>query len=96
MAKTTKKVTRQVLDKDAQITVHDAITAFHAIYRLSVCIIAEMPRASGDANSFCMAISDISQLHGKALDDCVTRVTGHPGVGCFDAKYIDREEATDG
>ena len=96
MAKTTKKVTRQVLDEGAQITMHEAITAFHAIYRLSVCIIAELPRASGDANSFCMAITDISQLHGKALDDCVTRVTGHPGVGCFDKEFIDHEEASGG
>ena len=40
-----------------------------------------------------MAITEISQLHGKALDDFVTRVTGRPFIGCFDEEHIDHEEA---
>ena len=50
-----------------------------------------MAKASGDAESLCNAITDLSQLHGKALDDCVKRVTGAPAVGVFDKEYIDRE-----
>jgi hypothetical protein len=44
----------------------------------------ELSAKDGDGESFCMAITEISELHGKALDDCMRRVTGAPGVGCFD------------
>jgi hypothetical protein len=79
MAKTTKQA---VFDADAQTTVGLAIHALYRIRRLAIRAVDELP--DGDAESFCMAITEISQLHGKALDDCVTRVTGCPGVGCFD------------
>jgi hypothetical protein len=71
-------------DDDAQVTVGLAIGAFYRIRRLAIRAVDELTTESGDAESFCMAITEISQLHGKALDDCMTRVTGHPGVGCFD------------
>jgi hypothetical protein len=32
-------------------------------------------------------------VHGKALDDCVTRITGSPFVGIFDKEYLDKEES---
>ena len=85
MAKTTKQV---VFDQDAQTTVQLAIHALYRIRRLAFRALDD-----DDAESFCMAITEISQLHGKALDDCVTRVTGTPGVGCFDKEFIDHEEA---
>jgi len=76
MAKTTK---RAVFDDDARDTVEKAV---HAFYR--ICRLAFRALDDSDAESFCMAITEISQLHGKALDDCVTRLAGCPAVGCFD------------
>jgi len=66
-------------DEDAQTTVGNAIHALYRIRRLAFRALDD-----DDAESFCMAITEISQLHGKALDDCLTRVTCAPGVGCFD------------
>jgi hypothetical protein len=87
MAKTTK---RAVFDEDAQTTVELAIHALYRIRRLAFRALDD-----SDAESFCMAITEISQLHGKALDDCATRLSGHPGVGCFDKEHIDHEETAD-
>jgi hypothetical protein len=85
MAKSSKgRVARPVLDGDAERTVTCAIHGLYRIRRLAIRAVDELPAEDGDAESFCMAITEISQLHGKALDDCVTRVTGCPGVGCFD------------
>jgi hypothetical protein len=66
-------------DEDAQTTVNRAIHAFYRIRRLAFRALDDE-----DAESFCMAITEISQLHGKALDDCATRLSGHSGIGCFD------------
>jgi hypothetical protein len=74
-----KRAMQAVFDEDAQRTVGNAIHAFYRIRRLAFRALDD-----SDAESFCMAITEISQLHGKALDDCATRVTGRPGVGCFD------------
>jgi hypothetical protein len=71
-------------DDDAQVTVVHAIHALYRIRRLALRAVDELGAEGGDAESFCMAITEISQLHGKALDDCMTRVTGHPFMGCFD------------
>jgi hypothetical protein len=80
-----------VFDDDAQVTVVRAIHALYRIRRLALRAVDELSAEDGDAESFCMAITEISQLHGKALDDCLTRVTGTPGVGCFDKEFIDHE-----
>ena len=90
MGKTTK---RAVFDQDAQTAVGEAIHALYRIRRLAIRAVDELTPGDGDAESFCMAITEISQLHGKALDDCATRLSGHSGVGCFDKEHIDREEA---
>jgi hypothetical protein len=87
--KTTKRV---IFDKDAQIAVEQAIHAFYAIRRLAIRAVGDMDTDSGDAESFCAAIKEVSRLHGKALDDCATRLTGHPGVGCFDKEFIDKAD----
>jgi hypothetical protein len=89
-AATVAGVTKRVFDEDAQTTVGNAIHAFYRIRRLALRALDD-----SDAESFCMAIAEISLLHGKAIDDCVTRVTGCPGVGCFD-KYFIGNEAIDG
>src|SRR5256885_6101887 len=81
MAKTKKS---GAFDIDAQITVEQAVHALYAIRRLAIRVIDELGADDGDAESFCAAIREMSQLHGKALDDCGTRLSGHPGVGCFD------------
>jgi hypothetical protein len=73
----------------AQITLEQAIHALCAMHRLAICIIGELPTKCGDAESFCVAIREISQLHGKALDDCLIRVSGTTGIGCFDEELID-------
>jgi hypothetical protein len=83
------KTPKPVFDRDAEGTVFDAIHAFYRIRRLAFRALDD-----SDAESFCMAITEISQLHGKALDDCAMRLSGH-GVGCFDKEHIDREETAD-
>ena len=92
MAKTTKQA---VLDEDAQTTVGNAIHALYRIRRLALRAVDEVSGEDGDAESFCMAIAEISLLHGKVLDDCVTRVAGRPGVGCFDKYFIGHEAIDD-
>lgn len=95
MAKTnkaglTKKAAKQsppsefAFDDDAEATVGLVVNALYRIRRLAIRAVDELTAEGGDAESFCMAITEISQLHGKALDDCMTRVTGHPYMGCFD------------
>jgi hypothetical protein len=87
MAKSSKgRVARPVLDGDAERAVTSAIHGLYRIRRLAIRAVDELSADGGDAESFCMAITEISQLHGKALDDCVKRVTGAPGVGCFDTE----------
>jgi hypothetical protein len=76
-------------DEDAQMTVERAIHPLYRIRRLAIRAVDDLP--DGDVESFCMAITEISQLHGKALDDCATRLSGHPGVGCFDKGAEDME-----
>jgi hypothetical protein len=83
MAKTTKQA---VLDEAAQTTVGLVIHALYRIRRLAIRALDD-----DDAESFCMAIAEISLLHGNVLDDCMTRVTGHSGVGCFDKYFIGHE-----
>jgi hypothetical protein len=67
-----------VLDENARNTVEDAVHALYRIQRLALRAFDDE-----DVESFCMAITEISQLHGKALDDCLRRAGGG-GVGCFD------------
>ena len=90
------KVTPSVFDNDARNAVEGAINALYAIRRLAIRAVNELPRACGDAPSFCVAIKELSLLHGKALDDCVKRIARTPGVGCFDGEFIDYEEPAHG
>src|SRR2546421_11433283 len=90
-APASKRVEQAVLDEAARTTVENAIHALYRIRRLALRAVETLSAKDGDAESFCMAITEISLLHGKVLDDCVTRVTGVPGVGCFDKYFIGKE-----
>jgi hypothetical protein len=90
MAKSSKgRVARPVLDGDTERAVTSAIHAFYRIRRLAIRTVDELSADGGDGEFFCMAITDISELHGKELDDCMRRVTHAPGIGCFDKESIE-------
>jgi hypothetical protein len=86
MAKTTKQV---VFDQDAQAIVAAAIHALYAIRRLAILTADELPYQCGDAATFCAAIREMSEAHGKALDGCLPENR----IGSFDKEFIDHEAA---
>jgi hypothetical protein len=78
---------------DSQL-VSDAVQAFHTIYRLSVMCTQEIGRRTSDddGDALLLAIRDIADKHGRALD-------AHPdsaGLGIFEHEDDAREGATNG
>jgi hypothetical protein len=78
---------------DSQL-VSDAVQAFHTIYRLSVMCTQEIGRRNtdDDGDVLLLAIRDIADKHGRALD-------GHPdsdGLGVFEHEDDAQEGAANG
>ena len=74
--------------------ISDAVQAFHTIYRLSVMCVQEIAHRDGgddEGDVLLLAIRDIAEKHGYALDH-------HPastGVGLFDERDDDEDSESE-
>ena len=70
---------------DVGRSIGDAVQGFHTIYRLATMCIGELGADAGDAEPLILAMRDLAQKHGAALDRCL----GDGGLGVF----VDTEAA---
>lgn len=87
----------ELLSFDEALPISNAVQAFHTIYRLAtMCIHETATETDSDGDTLMIAMRELAEKHGRALDECLGGLNPMSSFGLFDPKAGQLAEASHG